>query len=110
MPWRPPRPCRTTGCPETTRSGYCPKCQRAYDQQRGSAASRGYDAAWRKRRARYLLDHPLCESCRSNPSKHVDHRLAKRRGGADHESNFEALCHSCHSRKTALRDARWGPK
>lgn len=31
--------------------------------RRGSAASRGYDATWRRLRAAHLAQHPLCRFC-----------------------------------------------
>ena len=82
---------------------------------RPSAARRGYDADWRKFRADYLSRHPLCVECERSgvlaPAAHVDHVRALVRGGDKYdESNLRALCHSCHSRKTAREDGSFGRK
>jgi hypothetical protein len=40
------------------------------------------------------------------PAKHVDHWIALAKGGAPYdEGNLVSLCHSHHSRKTALEQA-----
>lgn len=39
------------------------------------------------------------------PATDVHHKVAKVDGGTDEESNLEALCHSCHSKKTAAETA-----
>jgi 5-methylcytosine-specific restriction protein A len=122
VPRKPPRPCKATGCPELVYSDglYCPEHkrqrQREYDQQRGSAASRGYGARWRKLRRMVLRRHPLCadpygvhaERGEVVEATDVDHILSKREGGADAFENLQALCHACHSRKTTEQDGRWG--
>lgn len=61
-----------------------------------------------------LHEEPLCRDPygehvgRPTVANHVDHITPKRRGGTDVRSNLQSLCHSCHSRKTALEDGRWG--
>lgn len=80
------------------------RTQRAYDQERGTAAQRGYDRRWRRLRLMYLREHPLCVEClaagRTVAATDVDHIVAKRDGGSDDYTNLQALCHSCHSKKT----------
>lgn len=120
MPQRSKRPCRYPGCVELVRDGsYCEKHQKQtdaqYDQRRGSAASRGYGARWRKLRKMFLASHPLCgdpfghhaEENRLVPATEVDHIKPKQQGGTDRWENLQALCKPCHSLKTA-GEGRWG--
>lgn len=108
MPRRLPAPCSTPGCPTLTTERTCPahgrSTQRQYDQARGSAASRGYDARWRRLRLLVLRAEPLCRECgtegRVTPAADVDHITPLRRGGTNDRRNLQPLCHSCHSRKT----------
>jgi len=109
MPIKVPTLCKWPGCPNVTRSGsYCATHARANERQRGSAAQRGYDSGWRRVRARYLAAHPWC----ADPfgvhggvpvaATDVDHIQRRRSGGSDDDSNLQALCHACHSRKTVV--------
>jgi 5-methylcytosine-specific restriction protein A len=80
---------------------------RRLDQRRGSSASRGYDADWRRLRLIVLEEEPLCrfhaERGQTVPGEEVDHiepvdlrpdlRLVR--------SNLRVLCKACHSRLTA---------
>lgn len=67
-------------------------------------------AQWQRLRKRKLSDEPLCEVCcrlgRIIPASHVDHRVAIAKGGAPFPelSGLQALCASCHSRKTNAED------
>lgn len=112
MPRKAARNCTRPGCPGLVRDGVCgmcgPKRSRAakrYDEQRGSAASRGYDARWRKLRRMVLRQAPLCRDClaegRTTTATEVHHIVAKRDGGTDELGNLQALCKPCHSRRTA---------
>lgn len=119
MPVRAASVCTRPGCRGLVRDGVCSACgprqraaQREHDERRGTAAQRGYGARWRRVRAAYLAAHPLCVECeragRVVPATDVDHIVARRRGGSDEWSNLQALCHACHSRKTAREQANSG--
>lgn len=66
---------------------------------RPSAAARGYDAKWRMTRARFLKRNPACVEC-GDKATDVDHIKPRADGGTDEWTNLQALCHSCHSKKT----------
>src|SRR5688572_10552356 len=116
MPWAPKRPCRHRGCPALVNGRYCEDHQAEaderererkarLDEQRPSAAARGYDRPWQERRKRILRRDPICRICRKKPSKHVDHIVPKAEGGTDDDWNLQGVCHGCHSRKTATEDS-----
>jgi len=118
MPQAPRRPCAQPGCPALVGRGerYCQAHQaaqrRAYDDKRGSAASRGYGARWRRYRLMCLRRHPLCQApgC-TRPAECVDHIVPV--SGADDPgfwivSNHQGLCLRCHSAKTAAEDGGFG--
>jgi len=121
MPTRAMKGCAYPGCTALIARGrFCPEHQAAggmsTDMDRGSAAARGYDARWRKLRDMFLARHPLCADLFGYHQRDkvtelatdVDHVLPKRAGGADSYDNLQALCHRCHSRKTALQSSGWG--
>lgn len=109
-----PTVCSEPGCPNLTAYGRCSACQlqsrRAADRRRPSAAARGYGSEWRRTRARYLREHPLCENACGRPARdvhHIDGRGPAGPRGHD-PANLLALCGSCHSRVTAaLSPAGW---
>ena len=115
MPWKAKVPCRQPGCSELVKVGerYCEKHKKLHAHDRPTGYERGYDYEWRKFRKQYLKYHPLCVECtkmgRLRRATDVDHIKPLR----DHpelkydESNLQALCHSCHSRKTRNQD--WLP-
>lgn len=68
----------------------------------GSAASRGYGAAWRKVRQLALeRDKGLCQPCRREgrvtAASAVHHIKAKAAQGTDDLDNLEAVCDPCHA-------------
>lgn len=117
MPQRPARACAAPGCPALVRDArYCEQHRqnaRNYEQARGSASQRGYGANWRRLRLLFLRRHPLCadpfneHAGRPVVATDVDHIKSRANGGTDAWDNLQALCHSCHSRKTAAVDGRW---
>lgn len=118
MPGKALRPCRHTGCRELVTTGYCIKHKQEkhqrYDRYRGSSASRGYDARWRRYREEYLKGHPLCVEClKTNmitAATVVDH-IIPHKGDNNlfwDAQNHQALCKGCHDRKTASEDGGFG--
>ena len=119
MPRKPLKPCRYPGCPELTEDRFCPKYMKEYNRQynreeRPEYSRRLYKTArWQRLRKRVLLEHPLCAGCerqgRVTKATVVDH-IIPHKGNPElfwDESNLQALCKSCHDRKTT-REARWG--
>ena len=79
---------------------------RRREPSRQSAASRGYDHAWRKFRLAVLARTPLCQDCsaagRVTAAVDVHHvELLRMRPDLRLDfSNVLALCHECHSART----------
>ncbi len=110
MPTKPKKPCKHPGCPELTDDKYCDKHKELHVNQRANTAERGYDNRWRKARKIFLKLHPLCVKCHEEgkltKATVVDH-IIPHRGDKDlfwDESNWQALCKSCHDKKTMTED------
>lgn len=76
---------------------------------RASAASRGYDNAWRKARAAFLAEHPTCLYCeqagRLTPATVVDHSGGHGKGVAFWDvSAWIPVCRPCHDGTAKQRD------
>ena len=124
MPPRPKSICRHPGCGRLIDStGYCERHQKAdkerkaiSDKRRQSSNERGYTFSWHKIRTLYLQANPLCAICEKKghltAATCVDHIIPHRGDDALmwDESNFQSLCQSCHSRKTAKEDGGFGNK
>lgn len=112
MPKRALKPCGYHGCAGVTEGRYCEAHRGAGVEGRPNSAKRGYGRQHRKRRARYLAEHPLCVHCEREgivaAATELDHVVPLRRGGADDESNWQGLCHTHHSIKTAREDGGFG--
>lgn len=119
MPTAPPHVCSQYGCRELIPRGqgrckvHARQERQDYDRGRGTAAERGYDARWRKYRLAYLRCHPLCVAClglgRVAAATQIDHTQPVQ--GPDdplfwQESNHQALCELCHSKKT-IAESGW---
>lgn len=83
-------------------------------EDRPNSYQRGYTKAWQRYRLQFLAEHPLCKRClrkgRSVPATDVDH-IKPHRGNEVlfwDARNHQALCKSCHSRKTATEDGGYG--
>lgn len=113
MPVRAKKPCRRWGCAELVSGagGYCAEHAvvrgREVEGRRMSSSKRGYDGKWRGARLSYLGKNPLCVACLSRglvtAGTDVDHIVPHR---GDRQlfwdiANWQTLCHSCHSTKTA---------
>jgi 5-methylcytosine-specific restriction protein A len=101
--------CTTPGCPHLTLDGKCTEHKRAAEQQRGTAAQRGYSGkAWRAARRAVLRRDPICVLCNTAPATVADHHPTSRRelvamnvSDPDALYRLRGLCASCHGKATA---------
>lgn len=117
-PFAPKHPCNYPGCGTLTHAARCERHrrqeQKEYDRRRGYPAARGYSSEWRITSRAYLARNPLCVECmkqrRVVAATVTDHIIPHRGDPALFWDpiNWQALCKSCHDRKTALHDGRWG--
>lgn len=89
------RLCADAGCSILVRSGRCSYHERQHQQRRGPNG-------WaRQQQTRSILAaNPWCQDCRIVRSCVVDHITPLSHGGTNDASNLQALCTSCHNRKT----------
>lgn len=80
---------------------------RTYERSRESSSKRGYSYKWASARKGFLKRHPLCLHCQREgmlvPATEVDH-IIPHRGNQElfwDSDNWQPLCKSHHSRKTA---------
>ena len=106
------RPCGMAVCSELVISTkyYCEyhdkQIRKHLDEERGTAAFRGYGRKWQRARKYYLARHPLCVECtkedRVRAATVVDHIIPHR---GDRKlfwdvSNWQPLCKRHHDIKT----------
>lgn len=90
--------------PKPKRKSYLPK--REAQGRRLHANSQFYQSQqWRRVRASFLADHPLCEECQKRglvvAARVVDHIVPINEGGERYDPrNFQALCDKCHNKKS----------
>jgi len=121
MPQRPQRPCRAQGCRAIHRNanGYCDahaEQTKAWvrEKPRETSSKRGYGYKWQQAGKGWLGKHPLCVHCQEQgrvvAATDVDH-IVPHKGDMQlfwDRTNWQSLCHSCHSVKTATEDGGWG--
>lgn len=102
----PPRLC-LAGCGRLTTATRCEPCrlarQRRRDAARGSAAARGYDAAWRRVVAAAIAEQPWCTYCGATEDLTGDHVIPLAAGGTSDPSNVVVACRPCNSTRGARR-------
>lgn len=97
-------------CPRCRRpatTSPCLDCKRRLNRSRGSAASRGYDAAWQALSRRAIRAQPWCTTCGATTDLTADHKVPLAAGGKRTGltlTDVEVLCRPCNSRKGARRD------
>ncbi|QXH96104.1 HNH endonuclease [Pseudomonas ogarae] len=120
MPLRPKKPCNAQGCNTLTRNArYCDEhahllTSAARAKPRESSTQRLYTYKWQKASKGFLARYPLCAEHERQgevvAATEVDH-IVPHKGDATifwNRNNWQSLCHSCHSRKTAREDGGWG--
>lgn len=126
MPKAPRKVCAKPGCGKIASGTFCDEhaAQRKnerkvaairYDEERGTAASRGYGSRWSRYSKRFREQNPLCVMCKKEGKLKVgncvDHIIPV--NGPDdplfwEPSNHQTLCTRCHSIKTASEDGGFG--
>jgi 5-methylcytosine-specific restriction enzyme A len=105
----PRKPCTRPGCRQFQPCPRHPK--NSYDDNRPSAAKRGYGHRWRVYCEGFKEQHPICEFCGVKQTTDVEHTIAVA-GPEDplfwEPSNHRGACHGCHSRKTVQQDGGFG--
>ena len=122
MPIAAAKPCRQHGCSALVRDGgYCiahkREAKKKVEQQRESSTQRGYGYKWQQARVQFVREHPLCEcpECqagivRVTVATVVDH-IIPHKGDLSlfwDRNNWQAMSKTCHDKKTAREDGRWG--
>ncbi len=108
------RACRVPGCPGVTQGRYCEAHADRETNQRGvrrSTAGRNLykDRRYQKARRQYLAANPWCAMCGAIATD-LDH-IIPHRGDLRlfwDMNNWQGLCKSCHSKKTAREDGGFG--
>ncbi|APW38981.1 restriction endonuclease [Rhodoferax koreense] len=110
-----PRPCTKPGCTQLVHdgSGRCAKHPREAWRQARTPTKRITGRRLQAMRAALFMRQPLCEVCDGlgivTLATIRDHRIPLAEGGADDESNEQAICAPCHEEKSlaeALRGRR----
>lgn len=103
------KPCAESGCPVLVVRGCCQAHSAAREQSRSLVDVRRLyrTARWSRMRAVVLGEEPVCRDCLTagsvTPATDVDH-IVPHRGDLRlfwGRENLQALCHACHSSKTA---------
>lgn len=71
-----------------------PTRPKATPPPRGTTTERGYGTAHQRQRARLLTQHPICQRCGNDWSKHL-HHIDRDTFNRD-PSNVVMLCERCH--------------
>lgn len=108
------RPCTYPGCAALVADGRCVQHRAVVRKQSRERTPNLYGRKWQQYRLHYLRAHSLCVHCAQRgvltPANEVDH-ITPHRGDMRlfwNHDNHQALCHSCHSTKTARYDGGFG--
>ena len=104
-------PCLEPGCPRLVQAGRCPLHARsAWTNSTGVTPARIRGRKLQRLRKRLFKAHPLCVACQARGRVSIatirDHVIPLSEGGADDESNVQALCRACSDVKTHDEAAR----
>ncbi len=112
MPFAAPKPCTHIGCRALVHGGS--RCEahkaEAWSVPTRDATKRITGRRLQAMRANLFKRQPLCELCLARghvtPATQRDHKVPLGEGGADDESNEQALCQRCHNEKSLAERLR----
>lgn len=98
----PTRLCLTPQCPSpATYRGRCDKHSKERNRETHRNRQVYNSKRWKILRRAVLFDQPICQHCNNALARDVDHITPIEHGGDPYDrSNLQALCPSCHGRKT----------
>jgi len=104
--------CGEPGCHELTEESRCDEHRRAKRRAESvgrPSAERWYGERWKRTRRAFIRVNPTCVAC-GKPATDVDHidGLGPHGPHGYDWANLQALCRSCHSKKTAKWDGAFG--
>ena len=104
------RTCAKPGCAALTPGTYCDMHKPKDDGRKIREYRDWYKSArFRSARSDFMAEHPFCQICGARATD-LDH-IKPHKGDPDlfwEVDNWQALCASCHSRKTAREDGGFG--
>lgn len=103
------RPCAAPGCTTLTIGTYCQRHKKALERHPVAYRALYTDKVYRAARKVFMAEHPFCAVCGA-PATDLDH-IRPHKGDKElfwDPANWQALCASCHSRKTAKEDGGYG--
>lgn len=105
------KPCIEPGCGEPSDETRCEDHRIdhrvAKDERRGSAQSRGYDAAWQRLSKRARKMQPFCLDCGTTANLSADHKPEAWQRVAEGKplrlTDVEVVCSDCNARRGSSR-------
>lgn len=97
------------GCGALTQDTYCPTHKRVHKRRPAVYHALYGSTAYRRARDAFMAAHQVCAICGA-PATDLDH-INPHRGDLKlfwDTDNWQPLCASCHSRKTAREDGGYG--
>ena len=117
MPYSAPKPCTYPLCKALATNGTSRCTLHPYPKNNRKTTEHlklYKSSSWIKLRKAYLLANPICVICKAKgirtPANTVDHKIPHKgnRKLFFNQRNWQPLCRSCHSRKTASQDGGFG--
>lgn len=110
MPFSPMKACNHPGCGKLTKGRYCEEHKPLHTWIHSKETPRLRGRTLQRERSRLFNEYPLCVECEKQgrviAATQRDHIVPLAEGGQDTADNTQALCPSCHDKKTKEESKR----